>query len=208
MELLENIGNILLIIILIIVLCIWHKYNQAITYYVEPSELDNQFTHEVINIIRTSNINKKIKLKNVSQQKDADITIRLVHRSKLLNVYGKPEFYPGTNKKIWFSFTWQEPKPHIAIDSENWLKGVEESGLSLHDYRKYVIRHEFMHALGYDHQPCNELTAVNGRCPILYQATRGPPKGFQSGIEINEYDYTKRLPKTYLNPTLNSTLLR
>ena len=50
-----------------------------------------------------------------------------------------------------------------------------------------------MHALGYDHQPCNTTTATNGRCPIMYQSTIGCPEGFKCGYNISAADYTKRL---------------
>lgn len=78
----------------------------------------------------------------------------------------------------------------IEIDEGNW-RGDNRSGLSIDEYKQYVILHEFLHAFGYDHQECNESTIhiVNGekRCPIMYQSTKGPPPGtdFKCGFIPN-----------------------
>ena len=54
-----------------------------------------------------------------------------------------------------------------------------------------------MHALGYDHQKCDSNTAVNGVCPILYQATRGCPDGFKCGYEVLPVDYNDKISGSY-----------
>jgi hypothetical protein len=183
----------ILLLFIALVIIYYATYNSTITYYIEPTGIDPTFVEQARQILKESNINNRYKLKEVSSSNQADIDIILVARDKLHDSDDVDEFYPGTKKKIWFSYTWQKPKPHIAIDSINWLEGVPESGLSLNNYRKYVIQHEFMHALGYDHQPCNVATALNGICPVLYQATRGPPAGFKAGYQVTEFDYQKRL---------------
>ena len=106
--------------------------------------------------------------------------------------------YDSENQPIYFSYTYNTTPRKIIFDPGNWLFGVKRSGLTLNDYRNYVVRHEMLHALGYDHQECNEKTAVlvNGEmvCPVMYQSTRGPPAGFVCGSEIQPVDYTKLLP--------------
>lgn len=196
MGLLAILSDYFYVILLIIVIAYFVlQNNKTITYYVEPSNIDVNFQNEVIKILSTSKINDYYKIQPAGES--SDITIRLVDRKKL-HEDETSEYYPGTNKKIWFSYTWQHPKPHIGIDSGNWLYGVPESKLSLEEYRKYVIRHEFMHALGYDHQPCNATTSINGTCPVLYQATRGPPTGFNSGTDVIDADFKARIDNAYL----------
>lgn len=197
-DFLSDVGNLLLLVLAGIILYFLLR-TKEITYYIVPSENNIDFARETREILAHSDINNRYSIKEVSDKKQADITIELRSRASLTNDHSKIEYYPGTNKQIRFSFTWQHPKPYIAIDDINWTYGVEESGLSLHEYRKYVIQHEFLHALGFDHQPCTAETAVNGRCPVLYQATRGPPKGFQAGYEIIPVDYTKKLDNTYFS---------
>lgn len=171
--------------------------SKDITYYVVPSITNPEFARETREILTHSDISNKYSIREVSDLEYADIVIELRSRASLTKDHSKIEYYPGTNKQIRFSFTWQRPKPYVAIDDINWTYGVDESGLSLKEYRKYVIQHEFMHALGFDHQPCNAETAKNGRCPVLYQATRGPPPGFKAGYEVTDVDYTKKLENPY-----------
>jgi hypothetical protein len=170
------------------------KYPVYITYFIKSNNSD--FIRETRKILKESSINNRYKIKEVFDE-TADIVIELRTRESLMDVSDKIEYYPGTKKQIFFSYTWQFPKPYIAIDETNWFMGVPESGLSLENYRKYVIQHEFLHALGFDHQPCDETTAVNGICPILYQSTRGCPPGFKCGYDVTDADYTKRIKKTY-----------
>ena len=175
-----------------------------ITYYIEPSNLDPDFVSESNRIIQDSELKTKY---NLTQKFDesADIMIKLMPREEMIKLSNeknkKPDTYPdGT--PIRFSWTYQRygsrNKPLIYIDSENWLKGVEQSGLSLIEYRRYVILHEFMHALGFDHQKCDGSTAINGVCPVMYQSTRGCPTGFKCGSNITIHDYKKRIPGAYV----------
>ena len=174
-------------------LCNRVRKSQPFFYYIHDSNTNLEFKAETRAILINSRINNKFTIRETDDQKLADISIELRSRSSLTKHHSNLEYYPGTTKPIRFSFTWQYTKPYIAIDDINWTNGVKESGLSLFEYRKYVIQHEFMHALGYDHQPCNTNTAVNGVCPILYQSTRGPPVGFKSGYEVLDIDYTKKI---------------
>lgn len=189
----------LLIFVLFIIVCfiIYNKFFRYIYYYIVPSHTNPEFENETENILKTSNINKTHKILRVYNRNSADIVIELRSRSSLDDEHSEKEYYPGTKKQIRFSFTWQHPKPYIAIDDHNWTFGVPESNLSVADYRKYVIRHEFMHALGYDHIPCNTKTAKNGVCPVLYQATRGPPSGFIAGTDVSNEDYSNKIKGSY-----------
>ena len=148
-------------------------------YYIYPSALDGDFQAKVDHIIQTNKTWVDWTLTPVpSDRVDlADFTIRLAPRTDL-NKYQPlvPERYAGSNKIIRFSYTIDGK--YIYIDAQNWLHGVKESGLPLDDYQKYVILHEVGHALGLDHTACNDQTAVGLKCPIMYQMTRGPPKGF------------------------------
>jgi len=188
------IKDIFLLILLVVLVIFLSNRKPAITYHIIPSKIDVEFAEQTRNIIKKSGI--KYNVEEIDKKEQADIIIELVQEDKLVNEF-KKEYYPGTNKLIRFSATWQHPKPYVAINMQNWINGVPESGLTLTEYREYVILHEFMHALGYHHQPCNEQTAVNGVCPVLYQSTRGCPKGFKCGHKITEIDYTRRIPNSY-----------
>jgi hypothetical protein len=187
---------VLLILFFIAVVLFYWLFKRDVTYYyIEPNPgIDANFTQTTRRILLNSRVNQTHKIQEVLDKSDADVEIYLRERAEMEKMKSKKaEYYPGTNKKIHFSWTYQYPKPTIYIDGVNWMHGVEESKMPLGDYRRYVIQHEFMHALGYDHQPCNASTAVDGICPIMYQATRGCPPGFQCGNEILAVDYTKEL---------------
>lgn len=196
LETVKEFGTILVILV-VCILVYWIHKSSAIKYYIVGLPEHPEFIPETRQILNTSKILESHNIKEVHNIDQADIVIRLKHRKDLDAHHSKFEYYPGTQKPIRFSFTWQNPKPHIAIDHINWRDGVKESGLTVSQYRRYVIQHEFMHALGYDHQPCNKDTAPGGVCPVLYQSTRGPPAGFKCGHEVTPYDYGKKIPGSY-----------
>lgn len=125
------------------------------------------------------------------EKNNADIKIHLIPRHKMIELSGAHEKYDD-GSPIYFSWTYQKPSPTIFIDEENWTNGVPRSDLSVDNYRKYVAKHEFLHALGYDHQPCNDKV-----CPIMYQATRGPPTGKQCGFNITDADWMSRIAGSF-----------
>ena len=148
-------------------------------YYIENSDLDIEFkdiTSKILSNTKWKNIHS---IKEVKNNIDADIIIKLAtdeeldkwHNDKLDDKLDD-KYDDGT--PIRFSITWQgsKSKPRVYINYKNW-QGVPYSGLTVDNYRKYVIEHEFGHALGYNHLECNENTVVNGRCPVMYQSTRG-----------------------------------
>jgi hypothetical protein len=171
------------------------------TYFIKESGIDPRFKTRVQLIMKNSRLHAKFNLRETDDQYNADIMMELVDRNIMVKFQDKPEYYPGTNKRMFFSLTWQsnnfyksaKKQPYCAFDSDNWLYGVPESGLTVEQYREYIVQHEFLHALGFDHQPCDEKTSVNGVCPILYQSTRGCPKGYKCGYQITDFDYTKKI---------------
>ena len=58
----------------------------------------------------------------------------------------------------------------VMINARRWFEGAAESGLSLADYRHYVISHEVGHALGHGHVDCPAPGAV---APVMMQQTKG-----------------------------------
>ncbi len=208
MGLMEDMSNLFYVLLFIIVVVVFYaafterKYTNrgnSIKYYIKPYPSNDNFLSETRHILNNSSINNTHYIEETLDISNADIQIELVSRSNMAKMYNEDEieYYPGTKERIWFSFTTQRPKPRIYIDEINWTYGVKQSGLSIRDYRKYVIQHEFMHALGYDHQPCNEKTAVNGVCPVLYQATRGCPVGFKCGYNVTLSDYDSKISGSY-----------
>jgi len=197
-DIFTNIGLFLIIIIAIILVAYSMESPRLVRYYVRSSPIDYDFVSSVKQIINSTNW-RHYRVEESADEASADIVINLADRNEMEKWHTKKEYYPS-GKEIRFSVTVQSKtrKPEIYIDAINWKDGVSESRLSLEQYRNYVIRHEFMHALGYDHQPCNINTAINGVCPILYQSTRGCPDGFKCGSQVTTVDFEKRLPVSYL----------
>jgi hypothetical protein len=169
-------------------------------YYIYPSTIDPNF-RSVVRVILTNNtIWTKWELTEVNREHlpFADFTIKLVPRRELDKYQPSTiEFYTlNPSKPIRFSYTINGR--YIYIDADNWQNGVPESGLTLRDYRKYVTLHEVGHALGYDHKVCDDQTAIGGKCPIMYQMTRGPPPGF-AGVAFSPYPYSQ---ESFLLPDL------
>jgi len=59
---------------------------------------------------------------------------------------------------------------NIFLNETNWTRGSKKSGLSLQDYRKYVLTHEMCHILGYLHETCS---GPNEKVSIMVQQTLG-----------------------------------
>ena len=58
----------------------------------------------------------------------------------------------------------------LHVNAMRWMRGSKESGLSIHDYRQYVISHEMGHILGHDHVKC---PGPGQPAPIMMQQTLG-----------------------------------
>ena len=59
---------------------------------------------------------------------------------------------------------------NIYLNETNWTRGSAKSGLSLGDYRKYVMTHEMCHILGYLHEECS---GAGDKVSIMTQQTLG-----------------------------------
>ena len=157
----------------------------VLKYYVVDSNIDPTFKVQVNKIVKN---NLDHRLKEVQNRSDANVTIELNYREDLNKFKSSHDKYPdGT--PIFFSYTSFSLNPlsinsSIHIDHINWLKGVSFSGLTLEQYRQYVVLHEFGHALGYDHMKIDAPTLDN-RTPIMFQSTRGVPNGVKAGYMWN-----------------------
>lgn len=58
----------------------------------------------------------------------------------------------------------------VMINLLRWVEGAEPSGLSLVDYRRYLISHEVGHALGHEHVGC---PGAGQPAPVMLQQTKG-----------------------------------
>ena len=167
---------------------------------INPSDQDPEFVEKVTDILNHTKFtpgNKLLEISITSNKNDKpDVTLELGDRDTM-HKNNKVE-KDANGEIIYFSYTYNTTPRKIIFDPGNWLFGVKRSGLALNDYRDYVVRHEMMHALGYDHQECNEQTStlIDGKmvCPVMYQSTRGPPPGFTCGSQIAPVDYTSLLP--------------
>jgi hypothetical protein len=160
--------------------------------FIKPSAADPLFVRCVAAIINKTEFkspNVTYEMEIIDHAHNATVTLEIGDRATM-HADNKAE-YDDHGERIYFSYTYDRK---LIFDPGNWCDGVPRSGLTLDLYRDYVVRHEVMHALGYAHQPCDESTAIDGVCPVMYQSTRGPPPGYQCGHEIMPVDYTKRLP--------------
>ena len=58
----------------------------------------------------------------------------------------------------------------VVLNAKRWLLGAESYGTDLTDYRRYLVNHEFGHALGKHHVDC----PGSGRpAPVMMQQTKG-----------------------------------
>ena len=168
---------ILFLLLVFTVLFIIYAYSDSkiMYYFIENSDLDENFKEITSNILHNTKWRNIHNIQEVQNNAYSDIIIKLStdeeldkwHKNKL-----EDKYYDGNPMR--FSITWQgiKSKPKVYINYKNW-QGVPYSGLGIDEYRKYVIEHEFGHALGYDHLECNSSTVVDGRCPVMYQSTRG-----------------------------------
>lgn len=57
----------------------------------------------------------------------------------------------------------------VVLNAWRWVNGAETYGKDLRNYRRYLINHEFGHALGNSHQYCAESSAP---APVMLQQTK------------------------------------
>ena len=58
----------------------------------------------------------------------------------------------------------------VVLNAKRWLLGADSYGSDLPDYRRYLVNHEFGHALGKHHVDC---PAPGRLAPIMLQQTKG-----------------------------------
>lgn len=179
---------------LLLLLTNWTSTNtlnqQAATtkYYIEDNPAEPDFIWETRKILTRNTAELRHPIKEVRDANSADVIIKVVDRLTMIQHSKPSEFYPNGDP-VYLSWTYYTRNPkEIWIDMDNWRFGVDESGLTLQQYRQYVILHEFLHALGYDHQPCESKV-----CPIMYQSTKGCPRGSKCGYQITDLDFTKKI---------------
>lgn len=174
--------------------------NSPLSYYVFDSNSDKDFKNIATSIIQNSGWNEKYNLKPVDSPEQAYISVYQVPTETLAKYTNKTDNnYDSDGRRMNFSIASQSRwhKPVILIDADNWKFGVKRSGLTLDQYREYVVTHEFGHALGFDHIKCTEKTiGKNGRCPVMNQSTRGC-KDFLCGYQVNENDFINKINGSY-----------
>jgi ssRNA-specific RNase YbeY (16S rRNA maturation enzyme) len=58
----------------------------------------------------------------------------------------------------------------VVLNAERWAFGAKAYGKDVQAYRRYLVNHEFGHALGYGHVGC---PAKGRRAPVMMQQTKG-----------------------------------
>lgn len=58
----------------------------------------------------------------------------------------------------------------IYLNAVRWFHGAPQSGLTLEDYRQYMVSHEIGHILGHGHKKC---PCKGCKAPIMMQQTLG-----------------------------------
>jgi len=172
--------------------------DEGIKYFVHESRIDPQFADKTYDILRESEWNNYHGYSRTYNVNEADINIFLKSDEWMEPYHRVKKFYPS-GKQIRWSITEQNrgKKPLVYINAKSWIRGVPESGLSLAQYREYVINHEFGHALGYHHQTCS-VDSAGATCPVMYQSTRGCPPGKDCGYAPDARDLGTRIPNAYL----------
>jgi hypothetical protein len=215
MDLVKNNITRIILILFIIIICFLVFYddriklsefsrsgkNDTLYYYIESNPAFPEFRNQASDIIQKSGWNKLYNLQLTDDINKAYITISLVPTETLAMYRDENDNnFDSDGRRLNYSITAQSrsTKPIILIDADNWKFGVKRSGLSLDQYREYVITHEFGHALGYDHQKCDENTiGTDGRCPVMNQSTRGC-KEFPCGYQVNtDKDTEIRINESY-----------
>jgi ssRNA-specific RNase YbeY (16S rRNA maturation enzyme) len=192
---------ILLIFCVVILYCLLHKSKQikggsdpkVCRYYItsETSKYpEAKFKSEVKEILQEIPDITFVE----TAAPDAQIKIALVDRSALDKFHDK-------NAKVRYSITSYGSDytiPTSMIDVENYTNGVDISKFNQADYKKYVIIHEVLHALGFDHVECLD----NQKCNVMHQHTRGIPQTSTPNYRVTLPEL-KTMPRLPNHPYIN-----
>jgi hypothetical protein len=72
----------------------------------------------------------------------------------------------------------------VVLNAERWAFGAKAYGKDVQAYRRYLVNHEFGHALGYGHVGC---PGKGRRAPVMMQQTKGV-----GGCRANPWPSTTR----------------
>ena len=72
----------------------------------------------------------------------------------------------------------------VVLNARRWLQGVSYYGGDVTNYRRYLVNHEFGHALGHQHIGCPASGAL---APVMMQQTKG-----LAGCRRNPWPYPGR----------------
>ncbi len=167
------------------------KGRKDIYYYIEPSTIDPTFVEKVDKILQSEDWRDFRVFKDTDS--NYDVVLKLTPRKDMIKM---PKEYYDNGELISFSVTVTGPgtRPTTYFDDVNWLKGakpVHDKQMTLEEYQSYVVKHEFLHLLGFGHSVCKD-----GICPISYQCTRGKPKDCQESkfaTKISDRDFENKL---------------
>ena len=184
------------------------KRQTSYSYYIDSKFSD--FNDEADSILSKSRIHEYVDIFRTYSLENADIIIRLVDREDAIELIKKSKVVGMEDIKNNTFFSWVEytnKQPEVNIDYDKWTLGSEINyGLSLKDYRKTLIQHEFLHALGYAHVNCNNCTKFGNVCPLMF----GPSKTYKSGhihnTEVSSVDFTERLLGARIRPLLKKRI--
>jgi hypothetical protein len=180
------------------------KRKSYYSYFIDSTH--SKFVETTEDILNKSHINKFVDIYRVDNKRKADIIIRLVSREDCIELIKKSKVVSMEDVKDNKFFSWVEylkPKPEVNIDYEKWLNGSEiDYGISLKNYRKTLIQHEFLHALGYAHVNCNVNTKTGNKCPLMFGPSVTYKKNHIHNHEVSEIDFSERLPRATIKPIL------
>lgn len=178
------------------------------SYYIDSKFSD--FNDETQSILSKSRINEFVDIFRVYSLKKADIIIRLVDREDAIELIRKSKVVGIEDIKNNTFFSWVEytkNQPEVNIDYDKWTLGSDINyGLSLKDYRKTLIQHEFLHALGYAHVNCNKCTKFGNVCPLMFGPTKTYKTNHIHNTEVSSIDFTERLLGARIRPILKKRI--
>ena len=72
-------------------------------------------------------------------------------------------------------------KDQVVLNAMRWVTGAPSYGKDIANYRRYLVNHEFGHALGFQHVTCRGKGLAAG---VMMQQTKG-----LGGCKANPWPY-------------------